>query len=112
MAITSRAPHITERPQIDLSGSVSQYYEITGNAFDVAIAGLPFILGVTDSTPYRRQTAEFRTQRVDQERDPGEQSLAGSGYWIRSQSSLHLGQGINYQEPLEGDPDQTKFPLS
>jgi hypothetical protein len=26
MAITSRAPHITERPQIDLSGSVSQYY--------------------------------------------------------------------------------------
>jgi hypothetical protein len=109
MAITSRAPHITERPQIDLSGSVSQYYEITGNAFDVAIAGLPFILGVTDSTPYRRQTAEFRTQRVDQERDPGEQSLAGSGYWIRSQSSLHLGQGINYQEPLEGDPDQTKF---
>jgi hypothetical protein len=75
----------------------------------VAIAGLPFILGVTDSTPYRRQTAEFRTQRVDQERDPGEQSLAGSGYWIRSQSSLHLGQGINYQEPLEGDPDQTKF---
>jgi hypothetical protein len=109
MAITSRAPHITERPQIDLSGSVSQYYEITSNAFDVAIAGLPFILGVTDSTPYRRQTAEFRTQRVDQERDPGEQSLAGSGYWIRSQSSLHLGQGINYQEPLEGDPDQTKF---
>jgi hypothetical protein len=109
MAITSRAPHITERPQIDLSGSVSQYYEITSNAFDVAIAGLPFILSVTDSTPYRRQTAEFRTQRVDQERDPGEQSLAGSGYWIRSQSSLHLGQGINYQEPLEGDPDQTKF---
>ena len=109
MAITSRAPHITERPQIDLSGSVSQYYEITGNAFDVAIAGLPFILGVTDSTPYRRQTAEFRTQRVDQERDPGEQSLAGSGYWIRSQSSLHLGEGIRYQEPLEGDPDQTRF---
>ena len=109
MAITSRAPHITERPQIDLSGSVSQYYEITGNAFDVAIAGLPFILGVTDATPYRRQTAEFRTQRVDQERDPGEQSLAGSGYWIRSQSSLHLGEGIRYQEPLEGDPDQTRF---
>ena len=109
MAITSRAPHITERPVIDLSGSVSQYYEITGNAFDVAVAGLPFIMAVTDSTPYRRQTAEFRTQRVDQSRDPGEQSLSGSGYWIRSQSSFHLGQGINYAEPLEGDVEQIKF---
>jgi len=109
VAITSRAPHITERPVIDLSGSVSQYYEITGNAFDVAVAGLPFIMAVTDSTPYRRQTAEFRTQRVDQSRDPGEQSLSGSGYWIRSQSSFHLGQGINYAEPLEGDVEQIKF---
>jgi hypothetical protein len=109
VAITSRAPHITERPVIDLSGSVSQYYEITGNAFDVAVAGLPFVMAVTDATPYRRQTAEFRTQRVDQSRDPGEQSLSGSGYWIRSQSSFHLGQGINYAEPLEGDVEQIKF---
>lgn len=109
MAITSRAPHITERPIIDLSGSVSQYYEITSNAFDIAIAGLPFIFAITDSTPYRRQTAEFRTQRFDNGRDPGEQSLSGSGYWIRSQSSFHLGQGINYAEPLEGDVEQIKF---
>ncbi len=109
MAITSRAPHITERPVIDLSGSVSQYYEITSNAFDIAIAGLPFIFAITDSTPYRRQTAEFRTQRFDNGRDPGEQSLSGSGYWIRSQSSFHLGQGINYAEPLEGDTEQIKF---
>jgi hypothetical protein len=92
-----------------LSGSVSQYYEITSNAFDIAIAGLPFIFGITDSTPYRRQTAEFRTQRFDNGRDPGEQSLSGSGYWIRSQSSFHLGQGINYAEPLEGDVEQVKF---
>jgi hypothetical protein len=109
VARTSRAPHITERPIIDLSGSVSQYYEITSNAFDVAIAGLPFIFAITDSTPYRRQTAEFRTQRFDNGRDPGEQSLSGSGYWIRSQSSFHLGQGINYAEPLEGDVEQIKF---
>ena len=109
MARTSRAPHITERPIIDLSGSVSQYYEITSNAFDIAIAGLPFIFAITDSTPYRRQTAEFRTQRFDNGRDPGEQSLSGSGYWIRSQSSFHLGQGINYAEPLEGDVEQIKF---
>jgi hypothetical protein len=109
VAITSRAPHITERPVIDLSGSVSQYYEITSNAFDIAIAGLPFVFAITDSTPYRRQTAEFRTQRFDNGRDPGEQSLSGSGYWIRSQSSFHLGQGINYAEPLEGDVEQIKF---
>jgi hypothetical protein len=109
VAITSRAPHITERPVIDLSGSVSQYYEITSNAFDIAIAGLPFVFAITDSTPYRRQTAEFRTQRFDNGRDPGEQSLSGSGYWIRSQSSFHLGTGINYAEPLEGDTEQIKF---
>jgi len=109
VAITSRAPHITERPVIDLSGSVNQYYEITNNAFDIAIAGLPFVFAITDSTPYRRQTAEFRTQRFDNGRDPGEQSLSGSGYWIRSQSSFHLGQGINYAEPLEGDVEQIKF---
>lgn len=109
MALRSREPHITERPIIDLSGSVSQYYEITGNAFDIAIAGQPFILGITDSTPYRRQTAEFRTQRIDQARDFGEQSLGGSGYWIRSQSSFHYGMGANYSEPLEASTEEVRF---
>jgi hypothetical protein len=107
--VASRAPDITERTIIDLSGRTSAYYDPTGNKFDVAIGTIPFIFGITDNTPYRRQTAEFRTQRIDQARDPGEQSLSGSGYWIRSQSSFHLGAGVDYAEPLSGNDEEVKF---
>lgn len=107
--MVTRAPDITERPLIDLTGRTSVYYDPTGNKFDIAIASMPFIMAATDNTPYRRQTAEFRTQRVDQARDPGEQTLSGSGYWIRSQSSFHLGAGINYAEPIDGNSDEVRF---
>ncbi len=110
--MASRPPDISERVLIDLSGRTSAYYDPTTYKFDVAIGGMPFIYGITDATPYRRQTAEFRTQRFDNARDPGEQSLSGSGYWIRSQSSFHLGGGITYQEPIIGTPDEVKFQFS
>lgn len=105
----SRAPDISERVLIDLSGRASAYYDPTTYKYDVAIGTLPFIYAITDNTPYRRQTAEFRTQRFDNSRDPGEQSLSGSGYWIRSQSSFHLGPGITYQEPISGNVEEVKF---
>ena len=107
--MASRAPDITERPIIDLTGRTSAYYDPTGNKFDLAIGTMPFIFGITDNTPYRRQTAEFRTQRFDNGRDPGEQSLSGSGYWIRSQSSFHLGAGIDFAESLAGNDEEIKF---
>ena len=107
--MVSRAPDITERTIIDLSGRLSTYYDLNGNAFDVAIGGLPFIMAITDNTPYKRQTAEFRAQRVDQMRDPGEHTLAGSGYWTRSQSSWHYGEGINFTEPMEGNDNEVRF---
>ena len=107
--MVSRAPDITERTIIDLSGRLSTYYDLNANAFDVAIGGLPFIMAVTDNTPYKRQTAEFRAQRVDQMRDPGEHTLAGSGYWTRSQSSWHYGEGIQYTEPMEGNDSEVRF---
>jgi hypothetical protein len=107
--VASRAPDITERPIIDLTGRTSAYYDPTGNKFDLAIGTMPFIFGITDNTPYRRQTAEFRTQRFDNGRDPGEQSLSGSGYWIRSQSSFHLGAGIDFAESLAGNDEEIKF---
>lgn len=110
--MASRPPDISERVIIDLSGRTAAYYDPTTYKFDVAIGGMPFIYGITDATPYRRQTAEFRTQRFDNARDPGEQSLSGSGYWIRSQSSFHLGGGIKYQEPIVGTPDEVKFQFS
>jgi hypothetical protein len=110
--VASRPPDISERVVIDLSGRTSAYYDPTTYKFDVAIGGMPFIYGITDATPYRRQTAEFRTQRFDNARDPGEQSLSGSGYWIRSQSSFHLGGGITYQEPIVGTTEEVKFQFS
>jgi len=105
----SRAPDISERVYVDLSGRISAYYDPTTYKYDVAVGGMPFIYAITDNTPYRRQTAEFRTARVDQLRDPGEQSLSGSGYWIRSQSSFHLGAGSPFQEPIVGSLDEARF---
>jgi hypothetical protein len=88
---------------------LSTYYDLNANAFDIAVAGLPFIMAITDNTPYKRQTAEFRAQRVDQMRDPGEHTLAGSGYWTRSQSSWHYGEGIQFTEPMEGNDNEVRF---
>jgi hypothetical protein len=107
--VASRSPDISERTIIDLSGRLSTYYDLNGNAFDMAIGGLPFIMAVTDSTPYKRQTAEFRVQRVDQMRDPGEHTLGGSGYWTRSQSSWHYGEGVLFAEPMEGNENEVRF---
>lgn len=107
--MASRSPDISERTIIDLSGRLSTYYDLNGNAFDMAVGGLPFIMAVTDNTPYKRQTAEFRSQRVDQMRDPGEHTLGGSGYWTRSQSSWHYGEGILFAEPMEGNDLEVRF---
>lgn len=107
--MSSRPPDISDRVIIDLSGRASAYYDPTTYKYDVAIGGMPFIYAITDNTPYRRQTAEFRTQRFDNARDPGEQSLSGSGYWIRSQSSFHLGAGIEFQEPIVGSTEEVRF---
>lgn len=109
MVRKSHAPDITERPQIDLSGTIGTYYDPANNKFDVAVGGMPFIMTVTDNTPYKRQTAPFRTERYDTERDPGEHTLQGSGYWIRSQSSWHYGDGIQYTEPQEGNDNEVRF---
>lgn len=104
----SKAPDITESVILDLTGRTSQYYDPDTYAFDVAIGGLPFLYNITDQIPYRRSTARWKYERVDQAREPGEQTL-DSGLWVRSQTSWHLGQGIQYQEALEGNADLLRF---
>ena len=74
-------------------------YSPTGEAYDVAINGLPFFLLNSDESPYRRVTAQYRKQQIDQTREPGEQTL--TGWWVRSQSSFHYGAGIKYFEPAQ-----------
>jgi hypothetical protein len=91
--ITEGIPYALSNP----SGSTA--YTPTGPAYDVAFAALPFFLAASDEQPYRRVTAQYRKQQIDQTREPGEQTL--TGWWVRSQSSFHLGAGIKYFEPIQ-----------
>jgi len=104
----SKSPDITETTPYDLTGRSSEYYDLETYAFDVALGGLPFLYNITDTIPYRRSTARWKYERVDQAREPGEQTL-DSGLWVRSQTSWHLGAGIQFQEALEGNPDLLRF---
>jgi hypothetical protein len=91
--ITEGIPYVLSNPV----GATT--YSSTGEAYDVAIAGLPFFLLNSDDAPYRRVTAQYRKQQIDQSREPGEQTL--TGWWVRSQSSFHLGAGIKFFEPVQ-----------
>jgi hypothetical protein len=93
--ITEGIPYVLSNP----AGSTN--YQATGVAYDIAINGLPFFLAASDDSPYRRVTAQYRKQQYDQTREAGEQSL--TGWWFRSQSSFHLGQGIKYFEPAQDE---------
>jgi hypothetical protein len=78
-----------------------QNYAPTGIAYDIAIAAQPFFLNNTDETPYRRVTAQYRKNQLDTTREPGEQTL--TGWWLRSQSTFHYGQGVKFFEPAQDE---------
>jgi hypothetical protein len=93
--ITEGIPYVLSNP----AGATN--FSTTGEAYDVAINGLPFFLLNSDESPYRRVTAQYRKQQIDQSREPGEQTL--TGWWLRSQSSFHYGQGIKFFEPIQDE---------
>ena len=99
--ITEAIPYVLSNP----AGSTT--YSLTGEAYDVAIAGNPFFLMTSDDSPYRRVTAQYRKQQIDQTREAGEQTL--TGWWVRSQSSFHLGAGIKYFEPQQEESLRFQF---
>lgn len=76
-------------------------YTLTDFNYDVSVNTMPFFLMTSDNSPYRRVTAQYRKDQYDQTREAGEQSL--TGWWFRSQSSFHLGQGIKYFEPAQDE---------
>lgn len=80
---------------------LSRTYQLTGESYDISVGGLPFYIFSSEETPYRRQTAPYRKEQIDQTREPGEQTL--TGWWLRSQSSFHSGMGINYYDPAAGE---------
>lgn len=84
--------------QLSGLGSASQgQYSLTDNAYDYAVAGIPFLSATNDQRPYTEKMAEIRKQQFDNFAEPGEQSL--EGWWLRSQSTFNGGAGILYQDP-------------
>lgn len=102
---------ITEAIPAPLSNPAGgQNYAATGVAYDIAIAGQPFFLNNTDETPNRRVTAQYRKNQVDMSREPGEQTL--TGWWLRSQSTFHFGQGIKFFEPAQDESLRFQYKYS
>ncbi len=93
--ITEGIPYVLSNPV----GSTT--YTPTGASYEIAISALPFFLANSDEVPYRRVTAQYRKQQVDQSREPGEQTL--TGWWVRSQSSFHFGAGAKFFEPAQDE---------
>src|SRR5690606_17193291 len=86
-AITGTLP----RPLFRAPTAANPYRDYL-NTFDYAIGGVPFRADVSPDNPLVRSSAQFRKDQFDNGLEPGEQSL--SGWWLRSQSSWHLGAGI------------------
>ena len=82
-------------------------WQNTDIAYDVALNGVPFIYAINDNRPYIRQTAPYKKDQFDNNKEPGEQSL--TGWWIRSQSSFHSGTGIKFYDPSGGETTAHRF---
>lgn len=90
---------------VDIGLNTNAIWQNTGNTYDCAISGIPFLTAIRDERPYERTTAPFRKQQFDSQRDPGEQSL--STWWLRSQLSFHGGAGITFYDPLSNPYSST-----
>lgn len=80
-----------------ITSFTSGQYVLQDNQYDYAIAGIPFLSGISDQRPYTERMAEIRKEQRDNFAEPGEQSL--QGWWLRSQSTFTGGAGILYQDP-------------
>ena len=102
---------ITEGIPMPLSNpSGNQTYAANGISYDLAFAGQPFFINNSDEVPYRRVTAQYRKNQVDMSREPGEQTL--TGWWLRSQSTFHYGQGIKFFEPAQDESLRFQYTYS
>jgi hypothetical protein len=101
-------PDITENIPLNIGNpGTSGFWTNNAEDYDVAVGGEPFFLAPTDQTPYQRETAPYRKDQFDNGKEPGEQSL--TGWWIRSQSSFHVGSGIKFYDPSTGESSPYRF---
>ena len=101
-------PDITENIPLNIGNpGTSGFWTNNAEDYDVAIGGEPFFMVPTDQNPYQRETAPYRKDQFDNGKEPGEQSL--TGWWIRSQSSFHVGSGIKFYDPSTGETSPYRF---
>lgn len=99
---------ITEEFQVDLSAVAGASDTNDSNIlYDISFNSLGFFLNNSPETPLRRETAQYRKDQQDNSVEPGEQTL--SGWWLRSQSSFHLGAGIKFYEPAQDEKLRFRF---
>lgn len=105
-------PDITESIPFSIGGGAPDTpsaYPV-GFGWDIVIGGIGFRLRNNKQYPYNRITEPVRKEQIDTSREAGEQSLGG--WWLRSQSSWHLGAGIVWYEPGSEELTQYRFRTS
>lgn len=100
--ITLTLPHSIFR----IAGSANPYTDLY-NLYDYAIGGIPFLAEISPDQPLIRATANYKKDQFDNADEPGEQSLIG--WWLRSQSSWHLGTGIINSDVRLDESAQFRF---
>lgn len=101
-------PDITDDIPLNVGNpGTSGFWTNNAEDYDVAVGGLPFFLAPNDQAPYQRETAPYRKDQFDNGNEPGEQSL--TGWWLRSQSSFHVGSGIKFYDPSAGEVTKYRF---
>lgn len=100
--VTLTLPHSLARVS-----SVASPYQDYYNIFDYALGGVPFKANISPDSPLMRGSAQFRKDQFDSGTEPGEQSL--TGWWLRSQSSWHLGTGIINADVRLDDTAEFRF---
>lgn len=105
----STKPDISEDLPFLLSAATSttRIANKGGVRFDYQIGGVGFRSACNDQRQYLRQSAQVQKDQFDASREAGEQTL--SQYWIRSQTSWHLGSGIVNYEPGADQTTQHRF---
>lgn len=91
---------IVSRLPMPLSGrtaTASSSFALDGVQYAYSIGGMPWLSAMSDDRVMTRAGAQMRKDQFDNEKEPGEQSLAN--WWLRSQATFIGGEGLLYQDP-------------
>lgn len=72
-------------------------FALEGVQYNFAVGGMPFLSAISDERKMTRAGAQQRKEQFDNQKEPGEQSLAN--WWLRSQQTFIGGEGLLYQDP-------------